>query len=88
VEVVNDQFSTLNFQVLTIIKKRAYRLVSPWLYHDTNHHRLTASGKYDGDVYVLSASLRGKNKWLYQKSKIKFRGLFLLPRQMKLKVVE
>jgi len=47
-------------------------LVSPSLYHYTKYHRLTIEGKYDGDVYVLFASLLGKNKTLYQKSKIKF----------------
>jgi len=30
-------------------------------------------GKYDGDVYVLFVSLRGKNKRFYLQSKIKFR---------------
>ena len=39
-------------------------MVSPLLYHYTKHHRLTIWGKYDGDVYVLFASLRRKNKGL------------------------
>jgi len=43
-------------------KKRAYRFGKPFTISLHKYHRLTIWGKYDGDVYVLFASLRCKNK--------------------------
>jgi hypothetical protein len=54
------------------IKKKGLPFGKPFTNIITQNHRLTVWGKYDGDVCVLFVSLRGKNKRLYQESKIKF----------------
>jgi hypothetical protein len=55
-------------------KKKSLPFGKPFTISLHKYHRLTVVGKYDGDVYVLFVSSRGKNKWLSQQSKIKFRG--------------
>jgi len=56
------------------LNKKGLPFGKPFTISLHNPHRLTFRGKYDGDEYVLSVSLHGKNKRLNQKSKIKFRS--------------
>jgi hypothetical protein len=61
----------VNFQVYPCSTKKAYRLVSPSLYHYTNITGLPLRASMMVMYMCCLYHLRGKNKRLYQQSKIK-----------------